>query len=332
MDWLVRSWYQRSAIKPLIPLHLLYKHLVKKRRNTFLGGKKESYKSPVPVIVVGNITVGGTGKTPFVVWLVERLKEEGISASVVSRGYGGKSKNYPLIVDDHTSVSESGDEPSMLFKRLGSPVVVDPCRPEAIKKAISTFNPDVIISDDGLQHYAMQRDLEVVVVDGERGLGNGYCLPAGPLREPPERLNTINYIIRNGGQQNSLHDLKLPIFEMVLKPTCLVNLVTNEKKPTSWIQSQKCHGVAGIGNPSRFFKTLRDLGANVVEHPFPDHHSFKESDFSFSGDNTLPVVVTDKDAVKVKNFSKPHYWKLLVGAVVSKELEEALMKDIKALL
>ncbi len=200
-----KIWYQNHPMLwilwPLLwPLSLLFGYLSKRRRLQYQSGEKSSYKAEVPIVVVGNITAGGNGKTPVVVWLVEELKSLGFKPGVVSRGYGGKAEAYPLLVDKETPAQQCGDEPSLIARRTGVPVAVDPVRANAVK-ALSDFNLDVIITDDGLQHYALQRDIEIAVVDGKRRYGNQKLLPLGPLREGMERLRQVDFIIANGGDQ-----------------------------------------------------------------------------------------------------------------------------------
>ena len=324
MSWLETRWYQqRPAPFWLRPLELLYRSVVIKKRSAFLSGDKPSYKATVPVIIVGNITVGGTGKTPVVLWLLEHLKAAGFKPGVVSRGYGAKAPSYPFVVTPDTLPSVGGDEPCMLVRRSGCPLVIDPDRPAAARCLLERFDCDLIISDDGLQHYALGRDIELVVVDGRRGLGNGHCLPAGPLREPSDRLADVDFIIQNGtgeGVPNA--------FSMVLEPTAFVSLDGAKRIAVDQWQEKHVHAVAGIGNPARFFDTLRSqAGIEPVEHPFADHHPYKAEDLDFKQD--LPLVMTEKDAVKVSHLKELEGWYLEVSARLPVEFEAALLKKLE---
>lgn len=324
MSWLEERWYQqRPAPFWLRPLELLYRAVVLKKRSDYLSGQKESYKAAVPVIIVGNITVGGTGKTPVVLWLLECLKAAGFKPGVVSRGYGAKAPCYPFVVTQDTLPSEGGDEPCMLVRRSGCPLVIDPDRPAAARRLLEQFDCDLIISDDGLQHYALSRDIELVVVDGRRGLGNGCCLPAGPLREPADRLIDVDFVIQNGGG-----DGVSGAFAMELEPTAFVSLDGRKRIAVDQWQEKRVHAVAGIGNPARFFDTLRSrAGIEPVEHPFADHHPYIAEDLDFEQD--LPLVMTEKDAVKVSHLKELEGWYLEVSARLPAEFEAALLKKLE---
>jgi tetraacyldisaccharide 4'-kinase len=244
-------------------------------------------------VVVGNINVGGTGKTPLVAWLTEQLVAQGHKPGIVSRGYGGTSNSYPLLVNAQSDPREAGDEAVLLARKTGCPVVVDPDRSAAAQYLLSEEDCNVIVSDDGLQHYALGRDAEIAVIDGERGLGNGLCLPAGPLREPPARLQEVDVVVVNGD-----HQLELGVPHMNMR--VMVNSIEplSENGALDAPNSQTVHGVAGIGNPDRFFATLREMGFEVIEHRFDDHHRFELTDLDFG--DSLPVIMTEKDAVKCR--------------------------------
>ena len=232
---------------------------------------------------------GGTGKTPFVIWLTKKLSELGYKPGVISRGYGGRAKKYPLIVNDSTRARISGDEPRLIFQNTNVPVYVSPNRVEAAKQMIEETDCNVIISDDGLQHYELGRDIEIVIFDGYRGIGNNLCLPAGPLREPMERIKSVDFIVssssslaKEGITENAI---------MKFKATEWVRLSDQKRVALdAWPLGKIIHGVAGIGNPSKFFATLKELNFKVIEHSFPDHYQFTEEDFSFS--EQLPIVMT----------------------------------------
>lgn len=283
---LVNGWYSSAPwLNVLRPLGWMFSKLAAYRKSRTLP-----WTAPVPVIVVGNISVGGTGKTPLVAWICEQLKAQGHHPGIVSRGYGGKSSDYPLSVTELSDPLEAGDEAVLLARKTGCPVVVDPDRCSAIRKLLQEEQCNVIVSDDGLQHYAMNRDVEIAVIDADRGLGNGFCLPAGPLREPVSRLHDVDVVIVNG---DTPIDLPVPHLTMKVVVNDIVSLSGNTEAPVNTV-----HAVAGIGNPQRFFTTLRGMGFDVIEHEFDDHHRFQLDDLSF-GDN-LPVIMTEKDAVKCR--------------------------------
>jgi tetraacyldisaccharide 4'-kinase len=250
----------------------------------------------VPVLVIGNIAIGGTGKTPLITYLAKRAGELGLRVGIVSRGYGGQSDTYPLNVTAETPVSQSGDEPKLLT-RTGCPIVVDPKRSRAVQ--FLKDDVDLVLSDDGLQHYAMARAGEIVVSDVTRGFGNGWQLPIGPLREPISRLNSVDLCLVNGE-------------DFIVQPVALVNANTGEQAKLDTFSNKSVHAIAGIGNPARFFTTLKTLGYMVEEHAFADHHAFVKKDITFS--DVLPVVMTEKDWVKCREFSNDNTWFLQVDA------------------
>lgn len=304
---LIASWYgERKPFCWLAPFTKLYTKQAIKRRQAYLTGQKNSYKVPIPVVVVGNITVGGTGKTPMILWLIDHCQSKGLKVAVVSRGYGAKPPHFPWRVLPNQDASQSGDEPLLIVKRTDVPLVIDPNRSQAVQKLLAEDNPDLILSDDGLQHYALGRDLELVMIDNERKLGNGYCLPMGPLREPAERLKTVDAVIYNGAEQDSEGG-----FAMQLKPSQLVNIVTGEVKPLTFLPTdQSVHAVAGIGNPQRFFNSLQQLGWQVIPHAFADHAHYHKALLTFA--DNKPVIMTEKDAVKCQAFAEPNWWYLKV--------------------
>lgn len=308
-----RNWY-RSAWRNawLIPLWLLVVPLVWLKRQYFLLRAQKA--NAVPVLVVGNITVGGTGKTPLITLLAERAQQLGLRPGIVSRGYGGTAASYPLRVTTDTPVAASGDEPALLFGRLHCPICVDPHRARAVQALAGDV--DIIFSDDGLQHYAMNREAELVVVDGKRQFGNGWLLPVGPLREPVSRLGSVDQVLMNGQDFRVL-------------PVALINARSGETYPLSWLQGKRIDAVAGIGNPERFYTTLADLQAEVIPHSFADHYAFTAADFSFS-DSQRPLVMTEKDWIKCRAFAAPHWWYLRVDAVadlaVLERLDSLLMR------
>ncbi|MGL4268671.1 MAG: tetraacyldisaccharide 4'-kinase, partial [Plesiomonas sp.] len=265
-----KLWFSRSRwCWLLLPLSAVFALLSGLRRLAFRIGLKQGWRSPVPVVVVGNITVGGNGKTPMVVWLVEQLQAQGYRPAVVSRGYGGKAETYPLLVTDAVSTAQAGDEPVLIRRRTGVPVAVAPQRSAAVQALLAAYPQqiDVIITDDGLQHYALARDVEIVIVDGMRRFGNGFLLPAGPLRETPQRLRSVSAVVVNGGEAQ---DGEIP---MHLAPDWAVNLATGERRAVNTLPH--IVAMAGIGHPPRFFATLRNLGAEP-EHcvAFSDHQAY----------------------------------------------------------
>jgi subfamily B ATP-binding cassette protein MsbA len=297
---LLRAWYSDTTwVKLLSPLGYIYQHLSRIRRR-FIQGSSREYHAPVPVIIVGNINIGGTGKSPVVIGIANELTHLGYKVGIVSRGYGGISENYPLVVSDRSDPFAAGDEAVMIACRTGCPVVVDPMRVRAAKHLIENFDCDVLISDDGLQHYYLGRTLEIVVIDAKKGLGNGKCLPAGPLRESPKRLHEVDFVLLNGAaNEKPPLSLSVPYQNIKLVPKRIVNLETQKSHPVSGSKpGLLVHALAGIGNPHRFFASLGELGYKVIEHPFPDHHKFEVSELLFG--DSLPVLMTEKDAIKCK--------------------------------
>jgi len=314
-------WYGSHPLSIILaPLGWLYEAVAAMRRHAYRVGWLQSEKLPVPVIVVGNITVGGTGKTPLVIWLVETLRRRGLRPGVISRGYGGTATTWPLAVEGGSDPAVVGDEPLLIAQRCACPVVVDPQRPRGARKLIDDHGCDVIVSDDGLQHYALKRDVEIAVVDGVRRFGNGRCLPAGPLREGVGRLQSVDLMVINGAAAS--HECA-----MILQGDHLQSLRDADINHSldQW-RGKRVHGVAGIGHPQRFFTHLRALGLEVIEHPFPDHHRFVAQDLHF--DDGLPVVMTEKDAVKCRAYAAEQSWYVPVRA----NLNDACQRRLEGLL
>ncbi len=311
------------------------------RRLLYSAGILKQIQIPVPVIVVGNISVGGTGKSPLTAYLVKELKKKGYRPGIVSRGYGGKSEHYPLLVNDLSKTSEAGDEPVMLYQMTNSPVVVDPIRSRAALKLYNDHDCNVIICDDGLQHYALSRDIEICVIDGQRGLGNGHLLPVGPLRESKKRLSDVDFVVVNGDKCSVEPLIKSEginpsefLFGMTLRAADLVNLFDVNVLPINELKCLDIHAVAGIGNPDRFFNALKELGANVDGEGHPDHHDFVLTDIEFNDD--LPVVMTHKDAVKCRPLfnqdlsGKPsNLWYMPVDAQIDESFIDSLCEQLK---
>ena len=327
--WFSEAWYNGSLLVRLLwPLSLVFGVLAQRRRQQLL---RNSWQAGVPVIVVGNITAGGTGKTPVCLALAKHFTAQGKRVVLVSRGYGGNAAHYPLIVNAESDPAAAGDEAVLLARQSGCTVVVDPDRVHAAQLAEQQLHAQLILSDDGLQHYALGRTVEIAVIDGARGLGNGLQLPAGPLREPAKRLQSVDYVIVNGPL---LPPLSIPAGKQVnmrLQALGLVNLHSGERlSPQHWLErhgAQKTvHAVAGIGNPARFFTSLQQLGFVIMPHAFEDHHAFQPGDLAFA--NAAPVVMTAKDAVKCQGFAKNHWWALEVEAVLPKEFFESIERKL----
>lgn len=310
------AWYG-SAPAPwwTVPLSWFYGVLTALRRALYRAGWLRSERLPVPVIVIGNISVGGTGKTPLTIALAETLRVRGYNPGVVSRGYGGTQRE-PMLLDAAPDPARFGDEPC-LIRASGVPVAVGRDRPAAAKLLIDA-GCDVIIADDGLQHYALARDVEICVIDGVRRFGNGRLLPAGPLREPVSRLKHVQFRVCNGGA------VMADDIPMTLHGGMARALLDDHIKPLSDFAGQTVHAVAAIGHPVRFFASLREQGLDVIEHPFPDHHAFVAGDLAF-GDGK-PVLMTEKDAVKCRAFAQAHWWSAPVRAV----LPPAFFDDVLA--
>lgn len=306
---LVRAWYEGHAgLLLLRPLERLYRSVVERRRQRYLLDRLERYRAPVPVIIVGNITVGGTGKTPLILWLIEHCRALGLRPGVVSRGYGGEPPQWPWRVTVQDDPARAGDEPVLLVQRTGVPLAIDPQRSRAIELLLASEQLDVILCDDGLQHYHLHRDLELVLIDEARGLGNGRCLPAGPLREPASRLREVDAVLFNGATAD-----KEQGYAMHLQPAALVHVASGESRPLEHFPAgQVMHALAGIGNPQRFFNTLEGLGWHPQGHAFPDHARFGADDLQFAGD--FPLLMTEKDAVKCRDIAPDNAWYLKVDA------------------
>jgi tetraacyldisaccharide 4'-kinase len=325
--WL-NAWYgKRKWIFLLLPLMWLFRMLSGMRR-FYLQRFKQQHVS-IPVVVVGNISVGGTGKTPLLIALVKHLQSKGFTPGVISRGYGGEATHYPLLLDPTTRVHESGDEPLSIYQQTGCAVCVDVDR-VAAARALEQLGCDILLSDDGLQHYRLGRSLEIVVIDGQRGLGNGFCLPVGPLREPPSRLTGVDMVVINSATQH----LDLPVdqhFSMAIVPQAWYDVKYQHPFALHHLPaSTRVNAVAGIGNPQRFYSTLTDLGLVPVEHDFPDHHNYQEADFNFA--DSLPVVMTAKDAVKCQEFARDDWYYLAVGAQLPEcfwEMVDARIASLK---
>jgi len=329
MKALTDAWYRESFWLILLrPLSSLFQLLARRRRQAYETGKKSVTSLPVPVLVVGNITVGGSGKTPVVVALIEWALRSGYRPGVISRGYGASpATGYPFFVDATTDPAEGGDEPCLIARRTGIPVAIDPDRPAAGRLLIEQHKCDLLISDDGLQHYALGRTIEIAVVDGNRGLGNKRCLPEGPLRETEDRLDEVDLVVLNGSQRYTRPEA----FEMQLEPQSLISLGGNERRELAKYQGSDVDAVAAIGHPERFFAVLSSYGLSVNAQGFPDHHAFSKDDFAFRGDR--PLLMTEKDAVKCHHLTLSDSWYLAVSADLPvgfyDKLESLLQKKLE---
>lgn len=318
MKCLVDSWYKPQPLRWLLwPLSVLYQLVISLRKQLYVSGVFKQHQISVPVIVVGNITVGGTGKTPFVIWLSTQLKNAGYRPGIISRGYGGHAGHYPQLVDKNSVAKLVGDEPVLIHRHTLCPMAVAPDRVAAARLLVEQHNCNIIISDDGLQHYALKRDIEIVIVDGQRQFGNQLCLPAGPLREPLNRIKQSDFIVVNSPPNNT-------DFSMHLEQGAAVNLSDPAlTKSLDQFSGKTIHAVAGIGNPQRFFQQLRQHNMSVIEHSFTDHHSFRDLDLQFSDD--LPILMTEKDAVKCQSFAKPNMWFVPIEATIQGKLLDQLI-------
>ena len=321
MKWLTDSWYKPRAIRfLLLPFSLLYQLVIALRRLAYQCDLLKQHQLSVPVIIVGNITVGGTGKTPTVIWLAAQLKQAGYKPGIISRGYGGHADSYPQAVRHNSDPLIVGDEPVIISQQTNCPMAVSPKRVEAAQYLIKEHHCDVIISDDGLQHYALARDIEIAVVDGFRGFGNHYCLPAGPLREPINRLRSVDFTISNGGNSHAN-------YVMTLNPGPVISVADKTvQQSLSDFGDQTVHSIAGIGHPDRFFNYLRESGLNIEPHYFVDHHHFKAIDLHFN--DKQPILMTEKDAIKCRGFATDDMWYIPVKASINNNLEQHILTQL----
>ena len=323
-SFVVDSWYNKSFwLYLLYPFSILFSYLTSRRRRKFLKNKTESFSAKIPIIVVGNLTIGGTGKTPLVKYIASELIKRGYKPGIVSRGYGGKFKET-LKVDSNTSVKQTGDEAQILSK-LNIPFYIDKNRVRAVEKIIENHDCDVIISDDGLQHYKMKRDIEIAVIDGKRRFGNKLTFPAGPLRESIKRLSTVDFVVNNSGPTEENE------FLMSISPSEFVHLKSGKSYGVEdWPMHNQVHAVAGLGNPGRFFDLLDKLGFDIVRHPYPDHHNFDSSDLFYL--DHLPIIMTEKDASKCKDFDNNKIWYLKIDADVNNKFIDQLQSKLEEII
>ncbi|GLQ31616.1 tetraacyldisaccharide 4'-kinase [Litoribrevibacter albus] len=334
MSSVERAWYEGAKWLTLLrPLSYLAHQFARSKRARFLASKPINYfvthdGFEVPVVVIGNISVGGTGKTPFTIALAKHLEAKGKRVGIVSRGYGSKLKTFPYEVQSNSSPDDSGDEPLLLKQRLGCPVVISPNRVEALQEITSKYTLDVVLSDDGMQHYRMPRTLEIALVDGRRGLGNGRMLPEGPLREPVDRLASVDFVVVNSADQSFPEEFSYDwaawfknnsFHKMGIVPGDFYRLDSDEKEV---ITGETVYAVSGIGNPQRFYNTLDSLGLKYHPRPFKDHHKYELLDFVDMADQR--IVMTEKDAVKCRNLDLGNAVYLSVEA----ELDSSLLDQI----
>jgi len=317
-----KHWQTRGPLAVLLlPVAALFAAVSALRRLAYRCRLLRSEQIDVPVIVVGNITAGGTGKTPLVLWLAQFLAARGKRPGIISRGYGA-TRTDARAVPVYGSAADYGDEPCLLAQRAGCPVWVGTDR-AATARGLRAAHPevDVIISDDGLQHYRLARDVEIAVIDGARGLGNSWPLPAGPLREPASRLATVDAVVVNGGDATGAFPNSVA---MQLQGDVFRNLLDVQQPVTgAYFQGQQVHAIAGIGNPSRFFAHLQRLGLNCISRAFPDHHAYTAQDLQFADDHN--VVMTEKDAVKCAAFATTRHWALVVNAIPDESLGDTII-------
>jgi tetraacyldisaccharide 4'-kinase len=324
---LTAHWYlpSKSFLSILLlPFTVLFWLSITVRRWLYQWGIVKVKKFHVPIIVVGNLTVGGTGKTPFVIWLAQFLKSQGYHPGIVSRGVGGKKHVHPHIVQVTSSdVKRVGDEALLLAKHTECPVVLCVDRALAVQSLLTHFSCDIVLSDDGLQHYRLGRDLEIALIDGLRGFGNKQLLPAGPLREPVSRLKTVDFIIVNEkvNDENLTHVENE--FVMTLKPSQFISIKNPQLKiDYEKFPYKKIHAVAAIGHPERFFLSLEKFGFEIIRHIFPDHYLFQRKDLEFQ--QTYPIIMTEKDAVKCYDFADERFWYVHANVELSAGFEERL--------
>lgn len=308
---LEQTWYAKTGLTQVLrPLSWLFITIATIRRLLYRFNIKKTTQLSVPVIIIGNITVGGTGKTPLVIWLAEFLKAAGFKPGILSRGYSGQARSWPQQVRPDSDPVIVGDEAVVIARRTGCPMAVGPDRVAAGKALLKYSDCDVIICDDGLQHYALQREVEVLVIDGIRRFGNGFCLPAGPLRERPSRKNEVDCKVTNGIAAQGE-------YAMSYHGNKLINLLSGETRDLSSIEDDKIMAIAGIGNPDRFFNYLRGHGLRLDTRAFPDHYHF-EKDFLGVNDD-VTVIMTEKDAVKCRRYANQNWWYVPVDVELPKE-------------
>ncbi|HEV2213602.1 MAG TPA: tetraacyldisaccharide 4'-kinase [Gammaproteobacteria bacterium] len=326
--WLLRRWYSSRPVWLLIPLAAVFGALAALRRFAYRSTLLGTASLPVPVLVVGNITVGGTGKTPFVLWLAEALLEQGRRPGIVTRGYGGQAQRWPQVVDAGSEASVVGDEAVLLASRSGLPVAAGPDRVAAARLLLEKHSADIIISDDGLQHYRLARVLEIALLDAERGLGNGWLLPAGPLREPSGRLNSVDIVVLKQSADAAFSWPRAVGMKLALEEA--VNLADGRRLPLKQFAGTRVHALAAIGHPQQFFAGLRGAGIEVLPHALPDHALPSRLDLQ-PGDG-LPVFMTEKDAVKCRHTGLKDLWYVPARAVIAEADRARVLEAVQGAL
>ncbi|MFV2060668.1 MAG: tetraacyldisaccharide 4'-kinase [Gammaproteobacteria bacterium] len=326
------SWYNESKITVFLkPLSWLYCSIVLIRKNLYRFKIFKSYQLKVPVIIVGNITVGGNGKTPLVIWLAEKLKQSGYRPGIISRGYGGQAQKWPQQVRPDSDPLVVGDEAIVISRRTSCPMAVGPDRVATGQALIKYSNCDIVISDDGMQHYRLKRNIEIAVVNAATQFGNELCLPAGPLREPVTRLDKVNFIVINGEPSEITKNINriTSDFKMSYEGDELCDLHDNDKRiPLSDFENMKVHVIVAIANPNRFFEQLRKLNIDVIEHVFLDHYVFTENDLKFNDD--FAIIMTEKDSVKCNRFGIKNCWYLPITCRISNSLEISIFNKLES--
>jgi tetraacyldisaccharide 4'-kinase len=329
--WIQRTWYEAGkSYVALLPLAGLYWLIVETRRLLYRIGAFQTQKASVPVIVVGNITAGGTGKTPTTIWLANVLREHGFTPGIVSRGYGGSRSGTSMRVDPESDPAVVGDEPVLIAMRTGCPVVVDADRVRAAFMLVHD-GADLIIADDGLQHYALGRDYEICVIDGVRGLGNGLLLPAGPMRETVARVEQVDQVLVNGQLRQDLSEMPAGMqnaIEFDLLASEVYRLNGSLARPIDRFAGSTVHAVAAIGNPARFFDLLRSHDIQAIEHAFPDHATISTTELDFA--DNFDILMTEKDAVKIGRRASDRFWYVPVEASIDPIVSGPWLEQIES--
>ncbi|MDX1914683.1 MAG: tetraacyldisaccharide 4'-kinase [Methylophilus sp.] len=326
-NWFLKQWQTFGLAQiVLLPLSWLFGALSAFRRWLYATKLLVSYQLPVPVIIVGNISVGGTGKTPLVIYLADQLKKMGYTPGIISRGYGGTQSGEVTL---ESNPLDFGDEPVLIAKRTGFPVWVNVNRVEAGQALLKQYPQcNVIISDDGLQHYRLKRDIELIVVNSKHSLGNQHLLPSGPLREKVSRFSTVDAIVDTGrvGLKTKIQQPLPPIFSMQLHMLGIFSLDEQSKMSLEMLKSQRVVAIAGIGHPERFFNFVKGLGLQCEYRAFKDHHVFTQQDFADMQDKT--ILMTEKDAVKCKQLALNNAWYMPVSAMLAQSEEQKMLVSL----